>query len=100
MKSNIRKILIAMLLGVCVYGAFVVYSGLGKIKASLDHFHPSAFAIACGLAFGNYVLRFLKWEFYLARLGIKGVKKADSFFTFLSGFVLTVTPAASVYVPV
>lgn len=92
MKGNIRKILIAMLLGVCVYGAFVVYSGFGKIKASLDHFHASAFVIACALAFGNYVLRFLKWEFYLARLDIKGVKKTDSFFTFLSGFVLTVTP--------
>lgn len=92
MKGNIRKILVAMLLGVCVYGAFVVYSGLGKIKASLDHFHATAFLIACGLAFGNYVIRFLKWEFYLSRLDIKGVKKMDSFLTFLSGFVLTVTP--------
>ena len=52
----------------------------------------SAFAFACALAFGNYVLRFLKWEFYLARLDIRGVKKIDSFLTFLSGFVLTVTP--------
>ena len=92
MKANIRKILIAMLLGVCVYGGFVVYSGLGKIRASLDHFTFTAFLFACGLAFGNYVLRFLKWEFYLARLDIRGVKKIDSFLTFLSGFVLTVTP--------
>src|SRR6185295_8416867 len=38
------------------------------------------------------VLRFLKWEFYLSRLEIRGVKKLDSFLTFLSGFVLTVTP--------
>jgi glycosyltransferase 2 family protein len=91
-KANIRRILIAMLLGVCVYGAFVVYSGLDKIGRSLEHFHYSAFVIACGLAFGNYILRFLKWEFYLARLEIRGVKKADSFLTFLSGFVLTVTP--------
>jgi uncharacterized protein (TIRG00374 family) len=90
--SSVRKILIAMLLGVFVYGGFAVYSGLGKIKASLDHFHFTAFALACALAFGNYVLRFLKWEFYLARLNIKGVKKIDSFLTFLSGFVLTVTP--------
>ena len=92
MKANIRRILVAMLLGVCVYGGFVVYSGLGKISASLAHFHVSAFVIACVLAFGNYVLRFLKWEFYLSRLGIRGVKKMDSFLTFLSGFVLTVTP--------
>jgi glycosyltransferase 2 family protein len=92
MKLNLRRILVAMLLGVCVYGAFVVYSGLGKIGDSLATFHVSAFGIACALAFGNYVLRFFKWEFYLARLDIRGVKKIDSFLTFLSGFVLTVTP--------
>ncbi len=92
MNTNIRRILVAMLLGVCVYGGFAVYSGLGKIRDALATFHPSAFVIACCLAFGNYVLRFFKWEFYLARLGVKGVDKADSFFTFLSGFVLTVTP--------
>ncbi len=36
--------------------------------------------------------RYLKWEFYLARLDIRGVKRGDSLLTFLSGFVLTVTP--------
>ena len=92
MKTNLRRILVAMLLGVCVYGAFVVVNGLDKIRSSLSHFHPSAFLLACGLAFGNYVVRFLKWEFYLSRLEIRGVKKIDSFLTFLSGFVLTVTP--------
>jgi uncharacterized protein (TIRG00374 family) len=34
----------------------------------------------------------LKWEFYLAKLDIKGVGKIDSLLTFFSGFVLTVTP--------
>src|SRR5262249_46268752 len=69
-----------------------VYTGLGKIGQSLSHFQTATFAIACGLAFGNYLLRYLKWEFYLARLDIRGVPKLDSFLTFLSGFVLTVTP--------
>jgi len=92
MKANIRRILVAMLLGVCVYMGLAVYSGLDKIRDSLAIFRPHAFFLACGLAFGNYVLRFLKWEFYLARLDIRGVPKMDSFLTFLSGFVLTVTP--------
>jgi len=91
-KNNLRRILVAMLLGVCVYGAFVVYRGTAEIGRSLEHFKFSAFVIACVLAFGNYVLRYFKWEFYLARLDIRGVKKMDSFLTFLSGFVLTVTP--------
>jgi uncharacterized protein (TIRG00374 family) len=92
MKLNVRRIVTAMLLGVVVYGAFAVYSGLGKLGEALGAFHFWTFFAACGLAFGNYVLRFLKWEFYLARLDIKGVGKVDSFLTFLSGFVLTVTP--------
>lgn len=92
MKTNLRRILIAMLLGVCVYGAFVVYSGYGQIARSLEHYDYSTFGVACALAFGNYVLRYFKWEFYLARLDIRGVAKIDSFLTFMSGFVLTVTP--------
>jgi len=91
-KRNLRRVLVAMLLFVGVYMGIAVYTGVGRIRASLELFHTEAFAAACGLAFGNYVLRFLKWEFYLARLGIRGVPKLDSFLTFLSGFVLTVTP--------
>jgi uncharacterized protein (TIRG00374 family) len=92
MKQNIRRILVAMLLGVAVYGAFAVWSGLGAIGESLSHYAWSTFGAACVLAFGNYVLRYLKWEYYLARLEIRGVSKIDSFLTFLSGFVLTITP--------
>lgn len=92
MKANIRKILYAMLFGVCVYFGLALYSGLGKIRDSLAIFHVQTFFFACGLAFGNYLLRFLKWEFYLSRLDIRHIPKVDSFLTFLSGFVLTVTP--------
>jgi uncharacterized protein (TIRG00374 family) len=92
MKTNIRRIIFAMLLGVLVYGGFALYSGVDKMQGALARFHPQAFAFACALAFGNYVIRFLKWEFYLSRLDIRGVPKLDSFLTFLSGFVLTVTP--------
>lgn len=88
----IRRVLFAMLLGVAVYGGFAVWSGLGKIGDALAHFHWWAMGAACGLAFGNYLVRWLKWEFYLARLDIRGVGRADSLLTFLSGFVLTVTP--------
>lgn len=92
MQGFVRKVLVAMLLGVAVYGGFAIYRGLDKMGEALGRFHASAFVLACALAFANYVIRYFKWEFYLARLDIRGVKKADSFFTFLSGFVLTVTP--------
>ena len=81
-----------MILGVGVYAAFALYSGLARVADNLARFRWTAFAVACALALANYLVRFLKWEFYLARLGIRGVPKVDSLLTFLSGLVLTVTP--------
>jgi uncharacterized protein (TIRG00374 family) len=81
-----------MLMGLLLYGAFVVWRDTRKIAHVLEGFQWWSFGAACSFAFCNYVLRYFKWEFYLARLDIRGVKKSDSFLTFLSGFVLTVTP--------
>ncbi len=94
-----------MILAVLVYAGFAIWGGVGKIRIGLSHFQWWTFAAAFGLAFGNYILRFFKWQFYLAKLDIdpwgrvppdggsaKGVGVVDSFLTFLSGFVLTISP--------
>jgi uncharacterized protein (TIRG00374 family) len=88
----VRRVFLAMLLFVVVYGAITVWTGVGKIGSELARFEWWAFGAACALAFGNYLVRWLKWEFYLARLGIRGVGRLDSLLTFFSGFTLTVTP--------
>jgi len=88
----VRRILAAMLLAVVLYGGFAIWRGLSTMKGELTRFHWWTFGAACGLAMGNYLLRWLKWEFYLARLEIRGIGRQDSLLTFLSGFVLTVTP--------
>jgi uncharacterized protein (TIRG00374 family) len=90
--TALRRVMIAMLLGVVVYGGFAVWRGVGKLGGELAKFHWWAFAAACGLAFASYLTRWLKWEFYLARLHIEGIPRVDSLYTYLSGFVLTVTP--------
>ena len=92
MRRYLPRLLVAMLLGVAVYGAFVVYAGYQEISETLTRFRWTAFAAALALATLNYGLRFLKWEYYLARLDVRGVAKLDSLLIFLSGFVLTVTP--------
>jgi uncharacterized protein (TIRG00374 family) len=91
-KQFLRRLVWAMLIGVALYGAFVVYAGYRDIHSSLASFRWSAFALALLLASANYGLRFLKWQYYLARLQIRGVSRSDSLLLFLSGFVLTVTP--------
>jgi uncharacterized protein (TIRG00374 family) len=92
MSPMLRKILTAMLIAVALYGLFVVYDGYRDVEHSLHQLDVSAVWVALGLASSNYLLRFLKWEFYLGRLGVRGVGKLDSLLIFLSGFVLTITP--------
>lgn len=92
MTPFVRKLLFAVLLGVAVYGGFVLYTGVRTIGTSLERFEWSAFALALALATSNYLFRFAKWQYYLGRLGVRGVAPLDSLLVFLSGFVLTITP--------
>lgn len=92
MNTLLRRLLYALLLGVLVYGAFVLYTGYEKLSSSLGSFRWLYFLAALTLASLNYLIRFLKWEYYLARLKVRGVPRGDSLLIFLSGFVLTVTP--------
>jgi glycosyltransferase 2 family protein len=92
LERIVRRVLAVMLVGVALYGGFVLYSGFSDVGARFGSFAWWTFAAACGLASVNYLLRFLKWEFYLGVLGIRGVPKGESLLTFLSGFVLTVSP--------
>jgi uncharacterized protein (TIRG00374 family) len=92
MSRFVYRLVVAMLLGVVVYGFAAIYVGVGEIARSLARFEWSAFAAALALATLNYALRFFKWQYYLARLEVRGVAAFDSLLVFLSGFVLTITP--------
>lgn len=91
-QQKIRRVVVVMLVAVAVYFGFAVYSGLRQLGDRLGGYAWWTFAAALCLAFGNYLLRFLKWQYYLATLEIRGIPARDSFLTFLSGFVLSVTP--------
>lgn len=88
----VRKVLAMVVVAMLLYGAYTVYVGANAIADALAHYAWWSFGAALLLAFCNYMLRFLKWEFYLARLDIRGIPKRESLLVFLSGFVLTVTP--------
>lgn len=90
---NARKIILAVIAVVFVYAAFIFYNDVAKLQAALSHFAWWTFAAALGLALGNYALRFLKWQYYLARLGVHDVPWIESLTIYLAGFALSVTPA-------
>lgn len=86
-----RTLALAAAAGALFYVGFAAYSGFHKVVDALEHYRWLTAVGALSLAAINYLLRYLKWELYLRRLGIR-IPFRDSFTIFLSGFSLTVTP--------
>lgn len=87
-----RGILIAMGLGFVVYVALGVVADLQRVRAALAEYAWWTLGVGLCLAFSNYLLRFLKWQYYLRTLGIR-VESGPSLRVFLGGLVMSVTPA-------
>ncbi|MFK7988666.1 MAG: YbhN family protein [Sandaracinaceae bacterium] len=87
----VRKVLIGTLLGALVFAGLSLYADLSSLQENLREFEPMAFVIALSLATGNYVLRYVRWQYLLVRIGVI-VPHRESALVFLAGFVMSVTP--------
>ena len=65
-----RGLAVGLVLAVVVYGAFVFYTDLDALREGLRRLRWEAFALACGLSLGNYVLRWARWQRYLGALDV------------------------------
>jgi len=79
---------IALVIAVAAFGAIGDVRGLG---ARLHEFAWPALAAALALALANYAIRFVRWQYYLAREGVR-VPVADSAIVFGAGLSLSITP--------
>lgn len=86
-----RKVAISVAFGMLVFAALSAYADFDALGARLQEFSWGAFVIGLGWATGNYVLRWVRWEYYLRRLGIR-VKLSNSALVFLAGFIMSITP--------
>ncbi|MSP61935.1 MAG: flippase-like domain-containing protein [Myxococcales bacterium] len=91
MSKLARGLTLSAAAGAALYVGFAAWAGWYKVGAALSDFAWSTAAAGAGLAAVNYLIRFVKWEFYLARLGLR-VPRGRSLAIFLAGFSLTVTP--------
>jgi uncharacterized protein (TIRG00374 family) len=92
--SQLRgKIIISALLGLAVVIVLGLLSDIGQVGASFGAFAWSMLPAIVGFTALNYVLRWLKWDYYLRRMGMgQGVGYAGSGLLFTSGMVMAVTP--------
>jgi uncharacterized protein (TIRG00374 family) len=90
-KKLLGKIILGVAAGVAIYVGFSIWADARSVGRALAGFHWVIALFALALASLNYLVRFLRWHYYLKVLGL-AVPVGHSFLVFLGGFSLTVTP--------
>jgi len=92
-RSLQRKIALSVVLGALVIAILSFATDIRAVGSSLSGFEWSAIWAVLGWTIFNYLLRWLKWDYYLRKLGMgSGVSYLDSGLLFTSGMVMAVTP--------
>jgi len=80
-----------VLSAVIVFILLSLISDLEALEAALVGFPLGLLVPIALLSLGNYVLRYVKWHWYLKLMGHR-INRFPNFLVFLCGFALTVTP--------
>lgn len=86
-----KKILVSVAFGAIIFLGFSIYADFDKLIKTFSEFNWLYFPLVLALSFGNYLIRFYKWEYYRKLLNID-LKVKASFLIFMSTFVMSVTP--------
>jgi uncharacterized protein (TIRG00374 family) len=87
------KLLTSLLLGIIIMAVLGIISDVEQVGMALSTFRWGTLPLILGLTVLNYVLRWLKWDYYLRYLKMgDGVSRADSGLLFTAGMVMAVTP--------
>jgi glycosyltransferase 2 family protein len=93
LKTLQGKILASLLIGLAVVIVMGLVSDVREVARDLQTFRWGLLPAILGLTLLNYLLRWLKWDYYLRRLRCgSGVNFFDSGLIFTSGMVMAVTP--------
>jgi uncharacterized protein (TIRG00374 family) len=90
-----RGIVVVGLLALAVLALVVAWGDAPAVLGALSRFPPLLVLPVVLLTAWNYVLRWLRWNYYLRVLGVSGIDRASSALVFLSGFAMGLTPGKS-----
>ena len=92
LKKLKQKVIISIVIAGILYLAFTIYADFSNVVNAFSKFNFLLLPILLLLSFLNYFARFLKWDYYLGVVKVK-MNKLDSLSTFMSGLIMSVTPA-------
>ncbi len=87
----LHGLLWSALAGLIAAVAVGVWGDWRQLAGAFGHFTWTAFPIALGLTLVNASLRFIKWHYYVRRIGAQP-RLRDSLLIFVAGFAMSVTP--------
>jgi uncharacterized protein (TIRG00374 family) len=82
-------------LAIAVLALVVAWGDAPAVLGALSRFPPLLVLPVVLLTVWNYVLRWLRWNYYLRVLGVNGIDRGSSALVFLSGFAMGLTPGKS-----
>ena len=92
LKKLKQKVIVSVVIAGVLYLAFTIYADFAQVLNAFKKFNLLLLPLLLLLSFLNYFTRFLKWDYYLSVVKVK-MKKIDSLSTFMSGLIMSVTPA-------
>jgi len=92
LKKLKQKVIISIVIAGALYLGFTIYADFTHVVNAFKRFNLLLLPILLILSFLNYFTRFLKWDYYLSVVKVK-MKKLDSLSTFMSGLIMSITPA-------
>ena len=87
----IRQLLIVVILSAVLLGAMAAFGDVDEVLASVRSLGFTGWVIILGLSLSNYLLRFIRWDYYLRNLGYR-VPLLANLSIYLAGFGFTTTP--------
>lgn len=87
-----RRIITGLVFGFLTLLTLVLLGDIRQVGSQVAGFRWQLYPAVLGLTLFNYLLRFLKWHFYLGQIGVRNLGLLESARLFVAGFPLAVTP--------
>jgi len=87
----LKKSLWSIVIAVAVYTGIILYSDAGSVGSAISSIGLIWIPLFLSLSMVNYLLRFLKWQYFLRRVDVR-IGAWESLRIFLAGFSMTVSP--------
>jgi uncharacterized protein (TIRG00374 family) len=91
-RNYINSTISIIALAILGYLTYAIWTGLGETLHAISRLGITGIGIVLSLSLVNYMLRFLRWQWYLSAIDYQQLSIGRSLRYYLSGFAFTTTP--------